>query len=537
KKATTPNGKQKKEELEREVAELRKVLAEEEKIHVFLKGFVHCRDEKPKNDRNIDDDGDDSGLFVPTFLPQKMKEILTELAMVESEITRLEFQIKHLRVEVKSRQRRDDKRPESFEPKTMHFINRAIRGDCSIRDIISAENEDGFPGHHKVVGGGSFRREREFLTRSTTISKPPSPVRDGRHSTSRRDSNIDSSSEFSPWGRISCPNSPQETIQRYTPNKLSESIMKCLIFIFLRLLRRSRVMESEKSSAPATRNTVLSLFQLRAETTNSTSKTSSSQQDPYGIFDSEGSVLRDIGPYKNLVRFSSSSLDLKCIQKSSSVPLFQKLRMLMEALEKVELKSLSDQQKLPFWINIYNACIMQEYLQHGVPSVCNQESMQATMKKATVNVAGETMNAAEIEHILRKSRDPVTKEQSRDEINNRPNPNIAFALCCGTRSSPAVRIYTSEGITAELERSKLEYLQAAIVVTRERRIGLPDLLCRSTATDLASGEESSVDGLAQQLPASGSLRKSIVECVKGGRTSNIVEKIPYDFEFQYLLSM
>lgn len=52
----------------------------------------------------------------------------------------------------------------------------------------------------------------------------------------------------------------------------------------------------------------------------------SKQQDPYGIFDIEEAIPRDIGPYKNLVVFSSSCLDPKFVSNSSSTPLFQKLK-------------------------------------------------------------------------------------------------------------------------------------------------------------------------------------------------------------------
>ena len=52
----------------------------------------------------------------------------------------------------------------------------------------------------------------------------------------------------------------------------------------------------------------------------------SRQQDPYGVFDVEASLARDIGPYKNLVIFTSSCMDSKCISSSSSVSLIQKLR-------------------------------------------------------------------------------------------------------------------------------------------------------------------------------------------------------------------
>lgn len=145
----------------------------------------------------------------------------------------------------------------------------------------------------------------------------------------QRDRNLDVSSDM-PHKVASTPlHSEEENGHRWTPNKLSENIMKCLIFIFVRLLRTSRAMELEKSG-PVARSTNFSLS-FRAET-SSNSKTSlmlqkdSRQQDPYSIFDSEESIPRDIGPYKNLVRLTSSSMDMKCIQNSSSVPLLQKLK-------------------------------------------------------------------------------------------------------------------------------------------------------------------------------------------------------------------
>lgn len=101
------------------------------------------------------------------------------------------------------------------------------------------------------------------------------------------------------------------------PNKLSERILKCLICIFQRLLRTSRVAEQEKTSNNISR-TSGSIF----DAVNTNLK--KGQQDPYGIFEIEESIRRDIGSYKNLVRFSRSSLEIKLL--STSFPLFNKLR-------------------------------------------------------------------------------------------------------------------------------------------------------------------------------------------------------------------
>ena len=111
-----------------------------------------------------------------------------------------------------------------------------------------------------------------------------------------------------------------------------------------------------------------------------------------------------------------------------------------------------------------------------------------------------------------------------------------------------MRIYTGEGVATELEKAKLEYLQASVVVTLAKRVILPELLVKHAvdfvARDDGNGVEmgSLVKWVCNQLPTSGSLRKSMVDCLKNqnskaSSSSLVVEKIHYDFEFQYLLAI
>ena len=102
-----------------------------------------------------------------------------------------------------------------------------------------------------------------------------------------------------------------------------------------------------------------------------------------------------------------------------------------------------------------------------------------------------------------------------------------------------MRIYTADGVTAELEKTKLDYLQASIMVTSTKKIAFPELLLRNML-DFAIDTDSMVEWVCNQLPTSGTLRKSMVDCFRGHtpvKASTIVEKIPYDYEFQYLLTV
>lgn len=272
------------------------------------------------------------------------------------------------------------------------------------------------------------------------------------------------------------------------------------------------------------------------------------QLDPCGVFEVEDSLTRDIGPYKNLIRCTSSSLDLKNI--SSSLQLLGKLRNLMNNLRKVDLRFLTHHQKLAFWINIYNTCIMHGFLEHGLPT--SPEKIIALKNKAVLNVGGNKLNALAIEHFILKqpSRRKEAyvnsdKDEPEDVVRNiygleHPEPNIAFALCSGTRSSPSVKIYTADGVSSELEKSKLEFLQASLVVTSSKRLMVPKLL-ESNMHEFASDLGSLVEWICNQLPTSGSLKKSMAECLKGlrgnGEISEVVHVLPYNFEFQFLLPL
>ncbi|XP_061362517.1 uncharacterized protein LOC133306242 [Gastrolobium bilobum] len=568
-------GRQKKEELEREVSMLQKLLEQEQKVHEILV-MVHNRPT-------------DSAISVPNFLPPKMKELLAELVTVEDEVARLECQISQLQSglkhekevtkELKSKTLEQENLSNSnnclltapipnpspihrsvhervaFEPKSLHFISKAIKGDYNLNDF-SLNEKTGFLKNSVEQKENNLQEDVKFqerLPRKNGIMKPPSPMRDPRHPSPKlRERNSEMYLD-PPTRSLLDPLLSEENDLKWQPNKLSESIMKCLNFIYVRLLRTSRAMELEKlGTISRSVHSSLSSRSFRVDT-GSNPKSSlmlhkeSRQQDPYGVFNTEESIPRDIGPYKNLVIFTSSSMDPKFISSPSSIPLLRKLRILMSNLQTVDLRSLTIQQKLAFWINVYNACIMHGFIQYGVPST--PEKLLALLNKATLNIGGNIINAQAIEHFILRKRDTSnTKEGEWEEKESVVrelyglefiDPNFIFSLCCGTRSSPAVRIYTGDGVTAELEKSKLDYLQASILATSTKRVALPELLLKNML-DFAVDTDSLVEWVCNQLPTSGTLRKSMVDCFRGHsnvKASTIVEKIPYDYEFQYLLTI
>ncbi|KAG9441733.1 hypothetical protein H6P81_017587 [Aristolochia fimbriata] len=583
------NAKKKKTELEKEVAKLQKILDHEEKVNVYLKSAVY-----DQSSRNLS--------HIPSFLPPKMKELVAELAMVESEIARLEAEITNLQrglddrvQEVREtptlkqnqttttggrlsdvsasdqpstfRPRHPTPRPsrnsssfgdgwhlrQASEARAMYFINQAIKGDYPVNNFSKNDKSGSWDDLRKnnqemstaLKKSGGVPMERPLSTQKL----PPKPAKSSKLP-QEQDSNMSFNMVFSSLPADST--SLGEATQKWQPNKLSETIMKCLICIFTRLIRTTRVisMEVEKSAGVITRSAHSSPILSRSFRSENSSSSKSGllvpkpdfgQQDPYGIFVVEDSLPRDIGPYKNYVKFTSSSFDPKSI--SSCVPLLSKLRALMGKLHDVDLRYLTYQQKLAFWINMYNACIMHGFLQFGLPS--SPDKTLSLMNKAVLSIGGNKLNALAIERFILRRSIHMTEIQWKGEKDDMedvvrriygleyPEPNVTFALSCGTRSSPAVRIYTAEGISNELEKSKLEYLQASIVVKSTKTVVIPRLL-----TEFGKDTDSLVEWVCDQLPTSCSLRKSMVECYRGqgsGKIKNVAEIMPYEFYFQYLL--
>ncbi|CAL0331810.1 unnamed protein product [Lupinus luteus] len=297
-----------------------------------------------------------------------------------------------------------------------------------------------------------------------------------------------------------------------TPNKVSEDIVKCLCSIFMRLGTFKDKCSKEKDQ----------------------------MCDPYGICSE--SKTRDVGAYNNLCEIKTSTIDLN--RTTNAVFLISRLKFLLEKLSSVNLKGLSHKEKLAFWINTYNSCMLNAYLAHGIPE--SPEMVVALMQKATILVGGQLLNAITIEHFILRLpyhlKFTCLKAAKKDEMKARSifglewcEPLVTFALSCGSWSSPAVRVYTASEVDKELEAAKRDYLHAAVGITKSNKLIIPKLL-DWYLLDFAKDLESLLDWVCVQLPVE--LRKEAVECLeRRGRQplTQLVQIMPYDFSFRLLL--
>ncbi|TXG49797.1 hypothetical protein EZV62_025672 [Acer yangbiense] len=525
------NNKQKRVDLEDEVEKLLAELDGEQTLNKVLQCALH----RPVVI---------SHPSLSSLLPPQVQALLGEMAMVEEEIICLERKVEEMKMrlyhekkhnrelQLHQKQKRRMRRGNhilSGSP-TPSLINNNNNSNKDLQVRTRSQNYE----ESRLEKMNGYRRasvgsEMELLHMSSTTGSPEI------HEKSRRNTRrIPKHSHFD-----------KETFTTHEkPNVLSEELIKCLIGIYLDINKAS----SEGSSAIVAPKLGLPCMNTKGFIAKSPSfafftHNNASNLDPYGILPDLDGSIRDIGPYKNLIQITRSSLDISRFMES--FPAVEKLRVLMRKLTNVDLTFLTYKQKLAFWINIYNACIMHAFLEHGLPS--SQEKLLALMNKAALNVGGIVLNALAIEHfILRHPCESSTEPTYQKEMLLRhayglgyPEPNLTFALCRGSWSSPALRVYTPEEVVNELERAKVEYLEASVGVTSKRKIVVPKLL-QWHMRDFADDMESLLEWIYSQLPRSGSLKRLMMECLNGdikAPITKMVETQPYESEFRYLLPL
>nr|XP_023904756.1 uncharacterized protein LOC112016425 [Quercus suber] len=511
--------RQKRLDLEEEVKTLQGVLDGEQALNLVLRFAL----EGPVS----------SHPSLSSVVPPEVRLILEELAIVQEEILWLERKVEELKLTL-YRQREQNREREMLHltrlPEETQLLfgleNRSMLNDQRSR----SQNYDEFRKER-------IRKERRPSLVSVSAINLVLNVMTEEYQMSRRHTRR--------LIRNQHHINKESVIEK--PNELSEKLIKCLISIFFELNQASMEREGSATVPKLTLPCMKSKGFMAKTTFNCKTSTflfnyNTSNLDPYGILPDFDGTVRDFGPYENFIQVTRSSLDIGRI--SECLPAMRKLRFLMHRLCNVDLTFLTYKQKLAFWINIYNACIMHAYLEHGLPST--QGKLLDIMNKAAVNVGGIVLNALAIEHFI--LRHPWESNQGLDEKEmllrhayglGYPEPNVTFALCRGSWSSPALRVYTPNEVVNELGKAKVEYLEASVGVTSKRKIIVPKLL-QWHMRDFADDMESLLEWIYSQLPRSGSLKRLMMECLNGETRSprtKMVEIQPYEFEFRYLLAL
>ncbi len=191
-------------------------------------------------------------------------------------------------------------------------------------------------------------------------------------------------------------------------------------------------------------------------------------------------------------------------------------RTFREQLSNTTLKALEEglktnNQKLAFWVNIYNAYI-QVILQKN-PELYNDR--REFFEKDQIPIAGEMVSFGKIEHgIIRKSQwslglgyirkmfpDKFERRLRVDKMDYR----VHFALNCGAKDCPPVAIYTAKGLNEQFKKGTELYLKKTSEYNKET-----NTVAVTSLFDWFRGDFGSKNGIKKILEEQG-----IIPTIKG----------------------
>ncbi|XP_066331081.1 uncharacterized protein [Miscanthus floridulus] len=335
-----------------------------------------------------------------------------------------------------------------------------------------------------------------------------------------------------------------------TPNNLSEEMVRCMAGIYCRLADPPLVHHGSSSSPSSSFSSTSAISpqyvgdmwspHYKRETT-----LDSRLINPFHV---EG--LKEFsGPYNTMVEVPMISRDSRRLKEAED--LLQTYKLILYRLEAVDLRRMTDEEKIAFWVNIHNALLMHAYLKNGVPQ--NNLKKTSLLVKAACKIAGRNINAAVIQSIVLgcnthcpgqwlrtllypriKSKVSKAGHEWRAFAVAQSEPLLGFALCSGSHSDPAVRVYTPKRLFHQLEAAKEEFIRATAGVWKEQKLLLPKLV-EVYAKDVKLSSQGLVDMVQRFLPES--MRMAVQRCQQGGRSSGkVVEWVPYNPAFRYLLA-
>ncbi|KAI4380308.1 hypothetical protein MLD38_006513 [Melastoma candidum] len=454
-------------QLEKDIERLQQELQEETELHTTLENAIEHK--IPHSSGS------------PRQLPEKAQELLGSISLLETAVGKLEREL------------------------------------VILQDQLHHERSERQIAEHNI-SNSPCKYSPKLNSPPNSIKKIMSPCRDTKQIA--ESDNTDHS-----LCHINRPPCKDDSIS-LSPNHLSEEMISCMRDIFLQFSSSEEYSSAQIISSPTAlqrelsncSSTLLIPESPFMECMENKLRGWENSRDDF----SEGSIFN---PYKlpgqlewnrnngdNGMAIEVSSLSVGKKELLYVAVALKRFRLLVQQLAKVDPSCLTNNEKMAFWINLYNALIMHAYLAYGVPKT--DVKLLSLLHKATYTVGGYAFSAAEIEFIVLRMKPPSNRpqlalcmalpefkefEEKRNFAIDKPEPLLAFALSCGMYSSPAVRIFTPENVTMLLSQSLQDYVQASVGINNKGKIIVPKLLytyAKEVVHDLSLPE-----WISQFLPA------------------------------------
>ncbi|XP_062258421.1 uncharacterized protein zgc:152951 isoform X1 [Platichthys flesus] len=219
----------------------------------------------------------------------------------------------------------------------------------------------------------------------------------------------------------------------------------------------------------------------------------------------------------------------------SSNPAFKRYSELAIQLQRVELLSLSREEKLAFFINTYNALVIHGFLRLGAPT--NMWSRYRFFNYVSYLIGGEVFTLQDIENGVLRGNKKGLAQFRRPFSNTDPRlqlalpsaePLIHFALNCGAKGCPPIKTYTPQDIDSQLRISAEAFLEnddGCVVDSGKREVRLSQIF-KWYKADFGGTDENLLKWVLEHMGASPK-KTSLQGVMSEGKTK--VTFLPYDW--------
>jgi len=171
----------------------------------------------------------------------------------------------------------------------------------------------------------------------------------------------------------------------------------------------------------------------------------------------------------------SGRVDYVAIGKSQN---WREVRSLTAGLRGFDPGTLvSGDEKKAFWINLYNALIIDAIVELGIQETVWEIPM--IFSRVGYDVGGKVYTADHVEHGILRSNAKPPYPLSRSyfppgsvelSLVVKPlDPRIHFALVCGSKGCPAIRFYEVEKLDQQLDIAAKAFINGETTIDRERK--------------------------------------------------------------------
>ncbi|KAJ7965657.1 Glutaredoxin/DEP/DUF547 domain-containing protein [Quillaja saponaria] len=267
------------------------------------------------------------------------------------------------------------------------------------------------------------------------------------------------------------------------------------------------------------------------------------QNIPNGIITVKPKPISDIASrlrflfYAILEAYTSEDgrhVDYRSIHGSEE---FARYLRIVEELQRVELQHMSREQKLAFFINLYNMMSIHALLVLGHPAgALERRKLFGDFKYV---IGGSSYSLSAIHNgILRGNQRPPynllkplgAKDKRLQVALPYPEPLIHFALVWGTRSGPALRCYSPGNIDKELMEAVRYFLSSGgLIIDLNAKVASASMILKWFSVDFGKNEVEVLKHVSNYLDPADSA--PLLELLANSQLKVIYQ--PYDWGLNY----